>query len=252
MENPQTEQPQDPLELSFLTKEITSEASINHWLQSQAYNSLYGILELLCHAIASKPRSTSRTRRPIIDAILGAIARSREIMEEVKPLEGQMRFGNRAFRLWLTRIYEERAAILGGVTQNAEIWEYFVQSFGSWTRIDYGTGHEFNFLAFITALFITGDLKEEDALCIVFDVFWAYWDLVNDLQKRYNQEPAGSHGSWGLDDYVALPFVFGAWQLIDHEEVVPSNVINQQISHAHADEYAYCRWIDYIYQGIYP
>ncbi|KAH0787376.1 Serine/threonine-protein phosphatase 2A activator [Histomonas meleagridis] len=158
-----------------------------------------------------------------------------------------MRFGNRAFRTFLTKIYENRAEILSDVTGNPESHEYFVQSFGSWTRIDYGTGHEFNFLAFITSLAVLKLITPEDGPALVFDVFWSYWDLIVKVQKTYNQEPAGSHGSWGVDDYVALPFVFGSAQLIDHSEVTPANVIDPIVAKAHADEFIYCKWIDYIY-----
>ena len=238
----------DPCELSKLDKKIMCDDDILHFMSSPAYIIISNVLQLINDSVKSKPRSTPHTVRPIITAILDALKEVHKILDEVEPLQQPMRFGNRAFRTFLTRVYDNRATILSKVTDNFECHEYFVQSFGSWTRIDYGTGHEFNFLAFIASLAVQELITPDDGPAIVFDVFWAYWDLHVDIQKKYNQEPAGSHGSWGLDDYVFLPFLFGSSQLIDHPEITPANVNDPEIAKANKDEYCYCRWIDYIYQ----
>lgn len=240
-------QSEDPCELSSLQKLINSESDMDGWMASPAYMIISSVLELLNKSVKSKPRTPDHKVRPIITEILNAFKVLHGYLEEIPPLQQPMRFGNRAFRTWLTKVYQNRAEILAKVTDNPECHEYFVQSFGSWTRIDYGTGHEFNFLAFISALATLGLIEPDDCEAIVFDVFWAYWDLHVAVQKQYNQEPAGSHGSWGLDDYVCLPFVFGSSQLIDHPEVTPENVIVPEVAKAHASENSYCRWIDYLY-----
>ena len=77
-----------------------------------------------------------------------------------------------------------------------EIKTYLVDSFGSYERIDYGTGHELNFVVFL--------------LCLVNKVFQRYLELMRKVQLIYVLEPAGSHGVWGLDDYQHLAFLFGA------------------------------------------
>lgn len=238
----------DVLELSSLAKRINKENDITRWTESHAYNTIFSVLCNLNDSVKSKPRSCERVVRPIIHKILAVFEKVHQILQEVEPLKQPMRFGNRAFRTFLTRVYNERAELLKEVSEHPDVHEYFVQSFGSWTRIDYGTGHEFNFLAFISALAVLGIVQPEDGPAIVFDVFWGYWDLILAVQKRYNQEPAGSHGAWGVDDYVCLPFVFGSAQLIDHSEVTPANVIDPIVAKAHKDEYIYCRWIDYLYQ----
>jgi hypothetical protein len=236
----------DPLELTTLTKFIFRERDMRKWSESPAYNQTFQILCLLNEAVKSKPRSTERLKRPIVLSLVAALNRVRQIMDETPPLQEPMRFGNRAFRTFLTRVYTERADILSDISTNAETHEYFVQSWGSWTRIDFGTGHEYNFLAFITSLAVLELIQPEDCVALVFDVFWTYWELLLDLQNRYHQEAAGSHGVWGIDDYVALPFVFGSAQLIDHPEITPANVITREVAAANRDEFVYCKWVDYV------
>ena len=43
-----------------------------------------------------------------------------------------------------------------------ELCGYFVDSFGNATRIDYGTGHETTFIAFLVCLAVLGLVKEKD------------------------------------------------------------------------------------------
>ncbi|KAH0795903.1 serine/threonine-protein phosphatase 2A activator-like [Histomonas meleagridis] len=237
---------EDPLELTKLNKCINSEADMAKWECSPAYNNILSVLQLLNNSVQSKPRSSPHQKRPIIDALLNSLGKVREILNSVEPLKQPMRYGNRAFRIFLSIVHEKRAEILKDVTDNWEAHDYFVQSFGSWTRIDYGTGHEFNFLAFITSLAVLNLITPEDGPAIVFDVFWDYWNLHTEIKAKYHQEPAGSHGAWSIDDYVYLPFLFGSSQLINNPDITPANVIDPNIAHNNRNDYAYCRWIDYI------
>ncbi|EAY05645.1 phosphotyrosyl phosphatase activator, putative [Trichomonas vaginalis G3] len=238
----------DVLSLCQMKKMICNDHDIEPWTMSPAYAQICNVLQQLAEAVKSKPRSHQHVVNPIIGKILDTFKILHQYLIEIEPLKTPMRFGNRAYRTWLTKVYDNRKEILKEISDNPDVWDYYCQSFGSWTRIDYGTGHEFNFLAFIASLFALGIVQPEDSEAIVFDVFWAYWDLVVAVQERYHQEPAGSHGSWGLDDYVFLPFLFGASQLIDHPEITPANVIDPVIAKAYVADYSYCKWIDYIYK----
>lgn len=237
----------DILELVNLKKCINSSKDMEQWEMSPAYNQIFSVLQLLNNSVQSKGRSSQYPKRPIITALLEVLKNTKKILDEVEPLKQPMRFGNKAFRIFLTKVFEQRFDLLKGVTDNKEVCDYYVQCFGSWTRIDFGTGHEFNFLAFITSLAVLGLIEPEDGPAIVFDVFWEYWNLHVAIKEKYNLEPAGSHGAWSVDDYVCLPFVFGSSQLIGNENITPANVIDPTVSKNNKDEYSYCRWIDYLY-----
>lgn len=105
-----------------------------------------------------------------------------------------------------------------------ELRWYFLNSLGNTTRIDYGTGHETCFVAFLYCLKRLGLFSELDFTAVVLKVvslgletdkqiFVAYIQLARKLQTVYGMEPAGSHGVWSLDDYHFLIFYFGSSQL---------------------------------------
>ena len=93
-----------------------------------------------------------------------------QILDEVPPDTGPRRFGNASFRKW-TQMVEERitdllethlpASILSretatDVTAISELKSYLLGSLGSAQRLDYGTGHELNFLAFLGCIWKLG------------------------------------------------------------------------------------------------
>jgi serine/threonine-protein phosphatase 2A activator len=88
-------------------------------------------------------------------------------------------------------------------------------SFGSFTRMDYGTGHEASFALFLMALTLVRLFRptEEEERDLVLRVFVRYLELCWKLQDTYQLEPAGSHGVWGLDDSSFLAYIFGSGQL---------------------------------------
>ena len=52
-----------------------------------------------------------------------------------------------------------------------EIKVYLLDSFGSYERIDYGTGHELNFVVFLLCLFKLGVYKPDDFKSLINNVF---------------------------------------------------------------------------------
>ncbi|KAJ5643279.1 Serine/threonine-protein phosphatase 2A activator 1 [Penicillium longicatenatum] len=161
------------------------------------------------------------------------LSKLEDLIQEVPPDTGPRRFGNISFRKW-HEVLEERASTLlreclpaelldtpsadpEGPTAETELKAYFLGSWGSGQRLDYGTGHELSFLAFLAAIwklngFPTSDPGVEER-AIVLGVIEPYLELIRTLIKTYTLEPAGSHGVWGLDDHSFIPYILGSAQL---------------------------------------
>ncbi|KAJ5695604.1 hypothetical protein N7536_006016 [Penicillium majusculum] len=160
------------------------------------------------------------------------LSKLEDIIQEVPPDTGPRRFGNISFRRW-SEVVESRASDLlkeclpadlldrrssaDGTTAEMELKSYFLGSWGSGQRLDYGTGHELSFLAFLGGIWKLNGFPNADPgveeRAIVVGVIHPYLELIRLLIKTYNLEPAGSHGVWGLDDHSFAPYIFGSAQL---------------------------------------
>ena len=84
-------------------------------------------------------------------------------------------------------------------------------------------------------------------MALVCDVFASYLELMELIQHTYWLEPAGSKGSWGLDDYQFLCFLWGSSQLVGKEdEYPPSIVLAPQSLASRTSEYLYFQAIVFI------
>ena len=127
-----------------------------------------------------------------------------------------------------------------------ELKPYFMDSFGNPFRMDYGTGHELNYLCFLYVLYKAGLYTEDDFPFLALNTFFKYVIFMRKLQTNYVLEPAGARGVWGLDEYQFVPFIFGASQLIDNKEIGPKDVLDDNILKNYKDEYIYLDCVDYI------
>uniref|UniRef100_A0A8D1H366 Serine/threonine-protein phosphatase 2A activator n=1 Tax=Sus scrofa TaxID=9823 RepID=A0A8D1H366_PIG len=127
-----------------------------------------------------------------------------------------------------------------------EVSVYLKESVGNSTRIDYGTGHEAAFAAFLCCLCKIGVLRVDDQIAIVFKVFNRYLEVMRKLQKTYRMEPAGSQGVWGLDDFQFLPFIWGSSQLIDHPHLEPRHFVDEKAVNENHEDYMFLECILFI------
>ena len=146
------------------------------------------------------------------------IHRLNAMIDEAPPDTGPRRFGNISFRKWYGLV-EERASTLlaehlpskifsyddhtqdGHVRARDEVAAYFIASFGSAQRLDYGTGHELNFLTFLATIWKLGGFrlrsdpgKEERALVLgVIEPF---------VSLTFSLPPPGLHLGWGSNNWI--------------------------------------------------
>ena len=131
-----------------------------------------------------------------------------------------------------------------------EFTSYFQDSFGNGTRIDYGSGHELSFVAWLCCLDLVGLFEPIHYQAIVTKIFAKYLDVVRYIQLHYRLEPAGSHGVWGLDDYQFLPYFWGSSQLLDHPRIKPKSVMQDEVVAYFSKDYMYLGCIQFIHKVI--
>lgn len=197
---------------------------------------------------------------PAIAEIIALLKDLSRLVDEIPPLKQPMRYGNKAFVTWLNTalplmIQRQSSSILTHAqlppdtlaAAAEELSGYLIESFGNNIRIDYGTGHETNFVVWLFCLYRINVMTVDDFAALVLLVFNEYLLLLRKVQKTYGLEPAGSHGVWGLDDYQFLPFLFGSSQLIGNNlGISPKSIHNAAILTQHSEGYLYLASIAFI------
>ena len=220
-----------------MRKEITSQFRLSEFKSTPCYRQLVEFIQSLAEAVAGKALTDECLVSPAVQCVLDDLQQMSEWVAEIPPMQQAMRYGNKAFIAWYkklcgvskgmaAKLLEARnaapAAGLSVEQAGAELAVYLTESFGNATRIDYGTGHELAFAAFLCGGERIGCFTADDRPALVLRVFDKYLSLMRLLQTTYWLEPAGSHGVWGLDDYQHLCFFFGAAQLSLQREIAPA------------------------------
>ncbi|KAL9553534.1 hypothetical protein MBANPS3_003236 [Mucor bainieri] len=233
---------------------IHEQTDIDVFVQTKAFDRIMTFVMLLNKSVMQKKISDTCHISPVnmLDTLDSWI-------DEFPPLENPQRFGNKAFRSWTAKLVEASdqqsstdimKSVLSEDIHDAipELSEYLNKGFGNETRIDYGSGHELSFAAWLAGIALLGGFTPDDYQAIVLRIFVKYLELVRRIQTTYTLEPAGSHGVWGLDDHQFLPYVWGSAQLINHPRLLPKSILQRDTVDAFAGEYMYFRCIQYILQ----
>jgi len=241
---------------------IRTKEDLNEFLTSKTFNSIVEFVDKLNESVKGIPNSGSCTLSQPVERLLQVLEKLVQWINETPPLTQRSRFGNAAFCTLLDKVNQNSRSlieeILGPIDSFKvelsredlieELVTYFDHCMGDKQRLDYGSGHELNFVMLLYCLEKIGLLTNEDHRALVLRVFQKYLDVMRLIQKTYWLEPAGSHGVWGLDDYQFLPFLWGSAQLLDHKHIRPKSICNAETVDAFAKEYMYFGCVQFINQ----
>ena len=170
-------------------KRINEGTDVFHFLISNAYRDIcLFVLQLnhsMCPRIVTENGVTHfKTFKLGVDIkVEGLVERIQSMLKviekligEVPPDTGPRRFGNISFRRWHEVLESKIVSILreyvphdildagkgGEATAGDELVSYLMGSFGSGLRLDFGTGHELSFLAFLGCLWKMGGFTGKD------------------------------------------------------------------------------------------
>ncbi|KAJ8261066.1 hypothetical protein COCON_G00167890 [Conger conger] len=251
--SPEDDNPPLPVTFNFMLpkKEISMVQDMGKWKRSQAYADYMGFVLTLNEGVKGKKLTCEYSVSETVEKLISLLDTLDRWIDETPPVDQPSRFGNKAYRTWYAKLDQEAEALVAAVipadssAAAPEIAVYLKESVGNSTRIDYGTGHEAAFAAFLCCLCKIGALRVEDQLAIVFKVF-RYLIVMRKLQKTYRMEPAGSQGVWGLDDFQFLPFIWGSSQLIDHSTLEPRHFVEEKLVNEHHVDFMFLECIKFI------
>lgn len=230
-----------------LMKKIYEKKDVIHFIQQSPASSLIeAYVDLLCGRIVGTGNKILNHKYVLKNETFikcsAMISRLEECCDatDITPAQSAktLRFGHVAFRDWFEKMKDYCKELIDEITiknndqYKQELLKYLTESFGNPMRIDYGTGHELNFLIFtmglsnlvespsdgdVSDLLITSAKLEKfiqnhgwDVLCIFAH---RYLRLCRRIQTKFRLEPAGSRGVFNMDDFQFLPFLFGAAQI---------------------------------------
>uniref|UniRef100_A0A8C5CSM6 Serine/threonine-protein phosphatase 2A activator n=1 Tax=Gadus morhua TaxID=8049 RepID=A0A8C5CSM6_GADMO len=218
----------------------------------KAYADYMGFILTLNEGVKRKKLTCEYKVSETVEKLLDLLGTLDRWIDETPPVDQPSRFGNKAYRTWYSKLDQEAEALVATVLPESsapaaqEIAVYLKEAVGNATRIDYGTGHEAAFAAFLCCLCKVGALRVDDQMAMVFRVFNRYLEVMRKLQKTYRMEPAGSQGVWGLDDFQFLPFIWGSAQLVDHPTLEPRHFIEDKVVNEHYPDYMFLECIKFI------
>uniref|UniRef100_A0A7E4V453 Serine/threonine-protein phosphatase 2A activator n=1 Tax=Panagrellus redivivus TaxID=6233 RepID=A0A7E4V453_PANRE len=230
------------------------------WYRSEAYDKYLNFLHRINDSVIGVSNNANVEISDRVKSVIKLIDTLSSWTSDFPPVDMQeQRFGNKAYRLWHTRLTEQATDLIKDLLPEehkaavVELRPYLLDSFGNATRIDYGSGHEAAFLFFLLCCYETNVLiAPDDDQATVLRLFAHYLRFCRKLQTTYRMEPAGSRGVHAIDDYQFVPFIFGSAQLIGNKKrLIPDSYLNANTVEANRDDNLFFEAIQYINETKY-
>ncbi|TKA22494.1 hypothetical protein B0A50_07959 [Salinomyces thailandicus] len=237
------------------SRQILSERDHRLFLESKTHNLIVSFVFTLAESVRDQTITevgkSETAHDPAVEALLSVLGEAEQALKRCPPVDTGSRFGNPAFRTFLEEVDSLLPAWhnMLGIKVDAEVEEvatYLSHAFGNGSRIDYGSGHELNFILWLLCLRQASILDDRSFPALALVVFPRYLRLMREVQSTYYLEPAGSHGVWGLDDYQFLPFLFGSSQLLNHKHIRPLSIHNQLVVEECSKDFLYLDQISWV------
>jgi serine/threonine-protein phosphatase 2A activator len=202
LQNLQVLDPSKQHEFLIPSKKIHNDDDVQFWLKSKAYTDIMTFVLQLNFSMFPQTHSSEGQQSvqtvdletigqhsslsPAILSLQELVGKLASMIEEAPPDAGPQRFGNSSFRKWYRMVESRLPELLdkhvpanvlafdnqesAKVSPKAEIASYLMGSFGSAQRLDYGTGHELSFLAFIACIWKLGGFPSAPAGLVERDI----------------------------------------------------------------------------------
>lgn len=137
------------------TKRILSVEDHALFTASSTHDLVFNFVNDLNTASLNRPNSYKCPVSPFLQHVLDILDLVEELQGQHPPEdEGLSRFGNKAFQQFYDDLWDKAGQWhkdrLGlSQEQTDELMKYFCEAWGNRTRIDYGSGHELNFLCWM-------------------------------------------------------------------------------------------------------
>lgn len=286
----------------FLSKKINSEKDVIYFrTNSAAYKDTLAYVDLLCEKIRGTGNKILNHKYTIKSE---TFQRCSKLLDELAVMcdttdlsqakgSAPLRFGHVAFRDWFDAtkvkcrefIYDQLASEHNEQLKE-ELSTYLTESFGNRMRIDYGTGHELNFLLFTMGLSCLAnssndpfsgpnnnriESKSSTSLSssspahsnmVTLDRLRTFvgfygWDILalfshkylrlcRQVQVKFRLEPAGSRGVYNMDDFQYLPFLFGAAQLVGIKYIATKEFYQHENVDMFKNDFIFLEAVDFI------
>lgn len=245
---------------SVAVRKILSIQDMELWKRSQAYADYVSFVRFLNESAKTTANVMDLTSvsHPRLKLVIQMLQDLSNAVDETEPLahDSNQRFGNKSYRVWFGKMKSIVEKVLHAEERGMELVSYVHDSFGNYQRIDYGTGHEMNFVIYLMGVhkiwigFNQDDKNETKSigrqLVTIFGAM--YMPLVRKIQTRYTLEPAGSHGVYSLDDFQFLPFLLGSSQLTQYPDIEPSKFPEIEVCENLKDRFIFHDAINFIHQ----